>query len=196
MSFQPTDHVYIQHHSIDLQSSSVNWPILPHSGLSEGSPWPSSKEGRSLLHRWGVGVCRLHSQHEFLHLRLQGHPAEQPEGREALLQDRVLWSKGVRVEKGIKHKWLLGKKEEYLRNITWGQWSELGLGVLQQDPFWVSMTSTAKLFESRRINLTTTLLDHLACLVHGWEEFKQQWSILNERWVRSTSVNWWFVLWF
>ena len=37
---------------------------------------------------------KLHVTEELLHLRLQGHSAEQPEGREALLQDRVLWSKG------------------------------------------------------------------------------------------------------
>ena len=45
-------------------------------------------------HRYNVNhriACWSWVTKELLHLRLQGYPAEQLEGREALLQDRVLW---------------------------------------------------------------------------------------------------------
>ena len=45
-------------------------------------------------HRYNVNhriACWSWVPKELLHLRLQGYPAEQLEGREALLQDRVLW---------------------------------------------------------------------------------------------------------
>ena len=47
-------------------------------------------QGHSRRDRRRTGLHRLHPRRPQLHLRQPGHPAEQPEGRETLLQDREL----------------------------------------------------------------------------------------------------------
>ena len=56
----------------------------PQEGLRDlPQGFPGRDQGR-------VGFHRFHPRQPFLDLRLAGHPAEQPEGREALLQGRFL----------------------------------------------------------------------------------------------------------
>ena len=76
----------------NVQLGTKHQPIFNVATVVNSSikPWTTvSKKKRSFeVVTLRVTTC---CTEEFLHLRLQGHLAEQLEGREALLQDRVLW---------------------------------------------------------------------------------------------------------